>query len=110
MPQQMLRLDLKTSLATRPIRTGATTAQALWSAARLAVWVKFNEIAAHGQQISASTLLAGRVYLKGPAGGGQSGTGRPTAQSIALASGLKVELRPGSAGLVFVRLEAATAD
>ena len=74
-------------------------------AADSAVYVKFDEIAADDQLISASTLLAERVELRGPTGGGQLGIEGPLLNGIALASGAEVELRPGAARLVLKGLK-----
>ena len=74
-------------------------------AADSAVYVKFDEIAADDQLISASTLLADRVELRGPAGGGQSGTGSLLLNGIALPSGGEVELRPEGPRLVLKGLK-----
>ena len=74
-------------------------------AADSAVYVKFDEIAADDQLISASTLLAERVELRGPTGGGQPGIEGPLLNGIALASGAEVELRPGAARLVLKGLK-----
>ena len=74
-------------------------------AADSAVYVKFDEIAADDQLISASTSLADRVELRGPAGVSPSGTEGLLLNGIALASGSEVELRPGSARLVLKGLK-----
>lgn len=74
-------------------------------AADSAVYVKFDDIAADDQLISASTSLADRVELRGPAGVGQLGTEGPLLKGIALASGAEVELRPGAARLVLKGLK-----
>ena len=74
-------------------------------AADSAVYVKFDEIAADDQLISASTLLADRVELRGPAGGGHSGTGSLLLNGIALPSGGEVELRPEGPRLVLKGLK-----
>lgn len=74
-------------------------------AADSAVYVKFDEIAADDQLISASTSLADRVELRGPAGVSPSGTEGLLLNGIGLASGSELELWPGSARLVLKDLK-----